>query len=70
MSTATPSKASPRSLSGLRPFLTPYRGRIGLALVFLVMAAMATLAFPIALRSLIDGGLVQSDKGAQVMVLR
>jgi ATP-binding cassette subfamily B protein len=34
------------------------------------MAALATLAFPLALRSLIDGGLVQSDKGAQVMGLR
>jgi ATP-binding cassette subfamily B protein len=70
MTTPTPSKASPRSLSGLRPFLVPYRGRIGLALMFLVMAAMATLAFPIALRYLIDGGLVQTDKGAQVMALR
>jgi len=70
MTTPAPVKASPRSLSGLRPFLMPYRGRIGLALVFLVLAAVATLAFPIALRYLIDGGLVQSDKGAQVMALR
>ncbi|MBT9508402.1 ABC transporter transmembrane domain-containing protein [Rhodoferax sp.] len=70
MSTPAPSKASPRSLSGLLPFLRPYRGRIGLAIVFLVMAAVATLAFPLALRSLIDGGLVQPDKGAQVMALR
>ena len=66
----TPLKASPRSLSGLLPFLVPYRGRIGLALAFLVLAATATLAFPVALRSLIDAGLVQSDKGAQVMALR
>ncbi len=65
-----PAKASPRSLSGLKPFLRPYRGRIALALLFLVLAAVATLAFPVALRSLIDGGLVQSDKGAQVMALR
>ncbi len=70
MTTPLPTKASPRSLSGLMPFLMPYRGRIGLALVFLVMAAVATLAFPIALRYLIDGGLVQTDKGAQVMALR
>lgn len=63
-------KGAPRSLSGLKPFLRPYRTRIALALVFLVLAAMATLAFPIALRSLIDGGLVQQDKGAQVMALR
>ena len=65
-----PAQASPRSLSGLTPFLRPYRGRIALALLFLVLAAVATLAFPVALRSLIDGGLVQSDKGAQVMALR
>ena len=65
----SPSK-SPKSLSGLLPFLTPYRGRIALAGLFLVMAAVATLAFPVALRSLIDGGLVQTDKGEQVMALR
>ncbi len=74
MSTSSPppsrSKASPRSLSGLLPFLRPYRGRIGLALLFLVLAAVATLAFPVALRSLIDGGLVQADRGAQAMALR
>ena len=70
MSTPAASTASPRSLSGLMPFLHPYRGRIALALVFLVMAAVATLAFPVALRYLIDGGLVQTDKGAQVMALR
>ncbi len=70
MSIPVPSKASPRSLSGLRPFLRPYRIRIGLALLFLVMAAAATLAFPLALRSLIDGGLVQADPGSQVMALK
>ena len=62
--------ASPTSLSGLRPFLRPYRVRIALALVFLILAAAATLMFPLALRSLIDGGLMPQDKGAQVMVLR
>ena len=61
---------SPRSLSGLLPFLHPYRIRIALAAVFLVMAAVATLIFPLALRSLIDGGLVQTEKGEQVMALR
>jgi ATP-binding cassette subfamily B protein len=63
-------KASPRSLSGLLPFLRPYRVRIVLAIVFLVMAAVATLAFPVALRSLIDGGVVQTDNGARVMAMR
>ena len=69
-STAAAPKASPRSLSGLLPFLAPYRGRIALAGLFLVAAAMATLVFPLALRSLIDGGLSANDKGAQVLALR
>jgi ATP-binding cassette subfamily B protein len=62
--------SNPKSLSGLLPFLYPYRVRIGLAMGFLVLAAMATLAFPLALRSLIDGGLMQADKGEQLMALR
>ncbi|SCK48283.1 ATP-binding cassette, subfamily B [Variovorax sp. HW608] len=65
-----PGKGSPKSLSGLAPFLRPYRTQILLAGVFLVLAAVTTLVFPIALRSLIDGGLVSSDKGAQTMALR
>ncbi len=68
-------KGSPRSLSGLVPFLRPYWGRIALAGVFLVLAAIATLVFPLALRSLIDGGLVNSNmsaagKGEQLVALR
>ena len=70
MTTERPKSKSPKSLTGLLPFLRPYRARIGLALVFLVMAATATLAFPIALRMLIDGGLVQGDKGDQMMAMR
>ena len=41
-----------------------------MACVFLVMAAVATLAFPLALRNLIDGGLIGADKGDQVMAMR
>ena len=63
-------KHSARSLSGLAPFLRPYLGRIGLAMFFLVMAAVATLVFPLALRSLIDGGLSAASKGEQLMALR
>ena len=70
LSSTAASKASPRSLSGLTPFLRPYWGRIALAGFFLVMAAVATLVFPLALRSLIDGGLTATDKGAQVLALR
>nr|WP_295775715.1 ABC transporter transmembrane domain-containing protein [Rhodoferax sp.] len=70
MTTERPKSQNPKSLSGLLPFLHPYRGRIALAFVFLVLAAMATLAFPLALRSLIDGGLVKGDKGEQIMAMR
>ncbi len=62
--------ATPRSLSGLLPFMQPYRGRIALAGLFLVLAAVSTLAFPIALKSLIDQGLVAADPGERVMALR
>ncbi|MBB6560386.1 ATP-binding cassette subfamily B protein [Acidovorax soli] len=67
---SSPARGAPRSLTGLLPFLRPYSGRIALSLVFLVLAALATLAFPIALRTLVDGGLVSTDKGAQAMALR
>jgi len=59
-----------RSLGGLVPFVRPYRGRVALALVFLVMAAASTLAFPLALKTLIDQGLVAADPGARIMALR
>ncbi|MES2481496.1 MAG: ABC transporter transmembrane domain-containing protein, partial [Pseudomonadota bacterium] len=67
---ATPAKGAPRSLSGLFPFLRPYRAGITLAGLFLVLAAAATLVFPVALRSLIDGGLAAPDRGAQLVALR
>ncbi|QDL54916.1 ABC transporter transmembrane domain-containing protein [Rhodoferax aquaticus] len=70
MTSERPKSQSPKSLSGLLPFLRPYRNHIASTLVLLVLAAVATLAFPVALRSLIDGGLVQTDKGAQVMAMR
>ncbi|CDS54405.1 ABC transporter, ATP binding/permease protein [Polaromonas sp. CG9_12] len=70
LASSPPAKGSPRSLSGLVPFLRPYAGRIGLAVLFLVMAAVATLVFPLALRGLIDGGMGAADKGEQLMALR
>jgi ATP-binding cassette subfamily B protein len=72
-------RGAPRSLGGLLPFLRPYRGRIALAGLFLVLAAAATLAFPIALRHLVDGGLAAGSlsagapdaaRGEQLMALR
>ena len=59
--TERPKAESPTSLGGLRPFMRPYRTQIGLAMLFLVLAAVATLLFPVALRGLIDGGLVAGD---------
>ena len=57
----TPNRKSvgPRSLKPLAvlwPFAARYRGRIALAGVALVAAALATLAVPIAIRSVIDFG--------------
>jgi ATP-binding cassette subfamily B protein len=65
-----PAAASPKSLSGLLPFLRPYRGRIALAGFFLVMAALSTLAFPVALKTLIDQGLIAADPGQRMLALR
>jgi len=73
--------ATPRSLSGLLPFLRPYRWRIAAAVLFLIAAAITTLAFPVALRKLVDGGLGRGGSslagdgnaaanGARVMALR
>src|SRR5437868_2997817 len=59
-----------RSLGGLLPFLRPYRTKIALAGVFLVLAAVSTLVFPVAMKSLIDQGFVAADPGTRVMALR
>jgi ATP-binding cassette subfamily B protein len=68
--TDRPAAKQARSLSGLAPFLRPYRGRIALALLLLVLAALATLAFPIALRGLIDAGFAASSAGERLIALR
>jgi len=65
-----PAARNVRPLSSLGPFLRPYRGRIVLAGVFLVLAALSTLVLPIALKGLIDEGLVAADPGERVMALR
>ncbi len=65
-----PTGKSPRSLSGLLPFIRPYRGTVALAGLFLVLAALSTLAFPLALKTLIDQGLIAAEPGARVMQLR
>ena len=65
-----PAATTPRSLSGLGPFIRPYRTQVALAGVFLVAAAVSTLLFPVALKLLIDQGLVAADPGQRVMALR
>ena len=65
-----PPGSSPKSLSGLLPFIRPYRLQVALAGLFLVMAALSTLAFPVALKVLVDQGLVATEPGARVMQLR
>ena len=46
-------------LSFLGPYLRPYRGRVGLALLSLLVAAITVLAFGACLRALIDRGFAQ-----------
>jgi len=70
MTAPRPSIQNPKSLSGLLPFLRPYRARIALALVFLLLAAAATLTFPLALRNLIDTGMEQTRADDRLLTLR
>ncbi|HYD76913.1 ABC transporter transmembrane domain-containing protein [Ramlibacter sp.] len=70
MADAAPARGSPRSLSGLLPFLRPYLGRMVLAALFLGLAAAATLLFPVALRGLIDEGLAGAGHGERLVALR
>ena len=65
-----PAATNPQSLSGLLPFLKPYRWQMGLALVLLVLAAATTLLFPWAIRHLIDSGFAPGDRSEQVMAMR
>jgi ATP-binding cassette subfamily B protein len=67
---APPAKPSPGALKALSPFLRPYRGRIVLALMALIMAAVTTLVLPIALRELIDNGMLPKDPGERIVALR
>ena len=69
-----PDRAAPptpplRALGLLAPFLRPYRGRVVLALVLLLLAAGATLVFPLALRDLVDSGLAAGRTPADASAL-
>jgi ATP-binding cassette subfamily B protein len=75
---ATPAgpPAPPRRLRPLRallPFVGPYRMQVLLALLFLLLAAAATLALPWAVRLLVDGGLALpagTDAAARLAAVR
>ncbi|WP_310615547.1 ABC transporter transmembrane domain-containing protein [Limnohabitans sp.] len=58
--------ASPKSLTGLVPFLKPYRLALVFAALFLLLAAGTTLAFPWVLRQLIDQGLSSGASAEQL----
>ena len=51
-----PQRTSLATLRRLAPFLSPYRARLAVAFVFLVIAAAATLVVPLAFRQLVDHG--------------
>ena len=56
------SRLSP--LSKLWPFIRPYKSRLVLALVVLLIAAAASLAVPVAIRLVIDEGFSRDSAGA------
>ena len=58
-----PKARSLRPLATLWPFIRPYTGTLGAALGALLVAAVAMLALPVALRYLIDRGFAESDVG-------
>jgi ATP-binding cassette subfamily B protein len=70
LSAERPKPNNPKSISGLWPFLRPYRWRMALAGAFLLLAAAATLAFPVAMKHLIDQGLVPANRSEQAMLLQ
>jgi ATP-binding cassette, subfamily B, bacterial len=63
-------KAAPRALSGLLPYLRPYKRQVAAAALALLLAAAATLVFPVALRYLIDSNISPVDAGNVPISLR
>lgn len=55
---------SPRPLARLLPLLAPYRGRLAVAFVCLVIAAAAGLVFPLVLQYLLDAAFELKDRAA------
>ena len=59
-SDTTPPRRKLSALAGLRPFLAPYRGRLIVATLMLILSSGAMLMVPLAFRDLIDQGFVAS----------
>ena len=57
-SSERPKGKSIRPLRALVPFVRPYLGTLYLAMVALVLASASQLALPVAIRYLIDAGLM------------
>ena len=69
----TPAPKRLRPLRGLLPFIAPYKRQIAGALLFLLLAASATLAMPFAVRLLVDNGLALpagSELGDKLVAVR
>jgi len=56
-------RKSVKPLLGLLPYLKRYRKLVAGALFFLALAAIATLALPLAVRRMVDHGFSQADSG-------
>jgi ATP-binding cassette, subfamily B, bacterial len=73
MAEAVPAPRRLKPLRGLLPFIAPYKRQIALALLFLLLAASATLALPYAVRLLVDQGLALpagSELGDKLVAIR
>jgi ATP-binding cassette subfamily B protein len=73
MAEAVPAPRRLKPLRGLLPFIVPYKRQIALALLFLLLAASATLAMPYAVRLLVDQGLALpagSELGDKLVAIR
>ncbi|MCW9007357.1 MAG: metal ABC transporter permease, partial [Marinobacter sp.] len=53
-------------ISGLWPYLAEFRGRVVLSLVLLVLAKLATVATPIALKYIVD--YLDQNRGADMLL--
>ncbi|MEM7467063.1 MAG: ABC transporter transmembrane domain-containing protein [Pseudomonadota bacterium] len=51
-------------LRDLLPFIAPYKGHIAIALMFLLLAAVMTLSMPVAIRRVVDLGMVTNSSAA------